>query len=617
MPSLNASRAQTAANPNSVSNGGTPATVSPISPANLVQIPAAAPLDLPVAMPQRGVFPPNNVMVSDRSASTRVFRNQNMRSSVFQNVATPQATTVTAPVTASAIATALAILVNNQAAPDQDVLNFLSTTTIQAVVGANGQISFNSLVESQGDGLIHGDLIWDIDDAYSLWREDFRFLSSVAFNSTAVFTAQFPWFIAVPSGATCQSYNPGPPFIGALCQRTANAATNSCFVVPGNTVPNSTSASISDALFDHPSWKMVWNFGIMRPSISSTSVTTPFAFTKTSLYVGLANTPSSPQYSATTVPRPITFTGLRFDTDLGPALALTGATAGVGVTVYAGTITNGAGNAFVGSTFIVTGFSGADLANNGTFTCTASTATALTLNNAAGVTGSTGTSLTATGPQLNDTQFVFESVCNSIGISGNTRINIQGNTALTGITPTEGHFYRLEIECTSVGAVVMTLTDSVRTAGTGVVTAVAQFSAPLAVPKFSASNIAYQAGDGAAFIENAGTSATPFSGGSLITVAGTGATGIDGPQCVLSASQSGLTLNFYSAQTYSFTDASGATVTGYPAAYPYFVFGNDTNASPSAANSKGVALDFAAFVWNPGVGGNTSPASNPLLARYF
>ena len=289
----------------------------------------------------------------------------------------------------------------------------------------------------------------------------------------------------------------------------------------------------------------------------------------------------------------------------------------MGVTVYAGTITNGAGNAFVGDTFIVTGFSGADLANNGTFTCTASTATALTLNNAAGVTGSTGTSPTATGPQLNDTQFVFESVCNSIGISGNTRINIQGNTALTGITPTEGHFYRLEIECTSVGAVVMTLTDSVRTAGTGVVTAVAQFSAPLAVSNFSASNIAYQAGDGMAFIENAGTSATPFSGGSLITVAGTGATGIDGPQCVLSAGQSGLELNFYSAQTYSFTDASGATVTGYPAAYPYFVFGNDTNASPSAANSKGVALDFVAFVWNPGVGGNTSPASNPLLARYF
>lgn len=494
-----------------------------------------------------------------------------------------------------------------------------SVNSVNNTVGGLGrnvqELQTAPIPETVSDGITHGDPIWWVDDGFSTWREDFRFVSSVSFTSTAVFTAQFPWLITLPSGATCQSYNPGPPFIGAILMGNINTATNSIFLVSGNTIPNSTSGSISDALFDHPSWKMVWNFGIMRPSISSTSVTTPFAFTKTSMYVGLANTPSSPQYTATTVPRPITFTGLRFDTDLGPALTLTGATAGVGVTVYAGTITNGAGNAFVGRTFVVTGFSGADVANNGTFTCTASTATALTLNNAAGVTGSTGTSLTATGPQLNDTQFVFESVCNSIGIAGNSRINIQGNTALTGITPTEGHFYRLEIECTSVGAVALTLTDSVRTAGTGVVTAVAQFSAPLVVPKFSATNIAYQAGDGAAFIENAGTSATPFSGGSLITIAGTGAMGIDGPQCVLSASQSGLTLNFYSAQTYSFTDVSAATVTGYPAAYPYFVFGNDTNASPSAANSKGVALDFVAFAWNPGIGGTATPSDS--LSRYF
>ena len=52
-------------------------------------------------------------------------------------------------------------------------------------------------------------------------------------------------------------------------------------------------------------------------------------------------------------------------------------------TVYAGTITGGTGNGFAGDSFLIAGFTNA--ANNGTFTCTASTATTLTCSNAAGV----------------------------------------------------------------------------------------------------------------------------------------------------------------------------------------------------------------------------------------
>lgn len=51
--------------------------------------------------------------------------------------------------------------------------------------------------------------------------------------------------------------------------------------------------------------------------------------------------------------------------------------------VYTGTITGGAANAFAGFEFTVTGF--ATAANNGTFLCTASGATTLTLTNSAGV----------------------------------------------------------------------------------------------------------------------------------------------------------------------------------------------------------------------------------------
>jgi len=59
------------------------------------------------------------------------------------------------------------------------------------------------------------------------------------------------------------------------------------------------------------------------------------------------------------------------------------ANASGGTTVYTGTITGGGSNAFAGYTFVVAGFDTA--ANNGTFECTASTTTTLTLTNAAGV----------------------------------------------------------------------------------------------------------------------------------------------------------------------------------------------------------------------------------------
>jgi len=58
------------------------------------------------------------------------------------------------------------------------------------------------------------------------------------------------------------------------------------------------------------------------------------------------------------------------------SLALTSVGAGNGV--YQGTITGGAANAYIGYVFTITGFTNPQ--NNGTFYCTASTATALTLN---------------------------------------------------------------------------------------------------------------------------------------------------------------------------------------------------------------------------------------------
>jgi uncharacterized repeat protein (TIGR01451 family) len=68
------------------------------------------------------------------------------------------------------------------------------------------------------------------------------------------------------------------------------------------------------------------------------------------------------------------------ETNPGTAMVEGGA---ITTTTYLGTITGGASNGFAGDSFVIAGFTNAG--NNGTFTCTASTASALTCSNAAGV----------------------------------------------------------------------------------------------------------------------------------------------------------------------------------------------------------------------------------------
>lgn len=61
--------------------------------------------------------------------------------------------------------------------------------------------------------------------------------------------------------------------------------------------------------------------------------------------------------------------------------AVAASTGTPGTAVYTGTITSGGSNAFAGREFVIAGFTGTN--NNGTFQCTASSGTTLTLSNAA------------------------------------------------------------------------------------------------------------------------------------------------------------------------------------------------------------------------------------------
>ncbi len=103
--------------------------------------------------------------------------------------------------------------------------------------------------------------------------------------------------------------------------------------------------------------------------------------------------------------------GVSMNTSAQLTLALASANAASGGnTVYNGVITGGSGNAYVGLTFTVAGFTGGGAVDNGTFTCTASTAITLTLANAAGVAATKPTATATTSALTSVTGVTYNGV---------------------------------------------------------------------------------------------------------------------------------------------------------------------------------------------------------------
>jgi hypothetical protein len=148
------------------------------------------------------------------------------------------------------------------------------------------------------------------------------------------------------------------------------------------------------------------------------------------------------------------------------------ANASGGSTVYTGTIsggggpvTTGASNAFANTQFTISGCVNA--VNNGTFTCTASTATSITLSNASGVAETVTTACASAG-----TAFVLTAVATSSG--GSTTytgtITSGGTTAYTGQTFTITGFTNTQnngsFVCTASSSTTLTLSNAIATAET-------------------------------------------------------------------------------------------------------------------------------------------------------
>lgn len=110
------------------------------------------------------------------------------------------------------------------------------------------------------------------------------------------------------------------------------------------------------------------------------------------------------------------------------------ASASGGSTVYTGTVTNGGSNAFAGFTFVVAGFV-TNTVNNGTFVCTASTTTTLTLSNNAGVAETHAATATPQGFS-SSTTFTYSTDGASAGVSSGSQLpvaSVSGSGLITGL----------------------------------------------------------------------------------------------------------------------------------------------------------------------------------------
>jgi hypothetical protein len=122
-------------------------------------------------------------------------------------------------------------------------------------------------------------------------------------------------------------------------------------------------------------------------------------------------------------------------TNIGPLAGTAVALASGGSTVYTYTTLGLATSALVGYNFVTSGF--AHSANNGTFTCTASTATTVTLNNAAGVVDTTGSiafqnpvqiGINKTGTRPNgDVVYMLDSTAGNITDFAHTPLTLTGS----------------------------------------------------------------------------------------------------------------------------------------------------------------------------------------------
>lgn len=220
----------------------------------------------------------------------------------------------------------------------------------------------------------------------------------------------------------------------------------------------------------------------------------------------------------------------------------------------------------------------------------------------------------ATSPSISDSFFTFEAVVNST-FSTFARHNTQGTTKVTNVAPVAGVTHRLDITCTVLGVITMTLDGSATNSLTVTVSQLVSSPTGTSLTGSAANNVAtFVVGT-----TSSGWASPQFAVGSKITVAGfTGPTAaLNGPQVIDRILGSGAFPQIHcNISTASVTSQSTAgSITGYPGVVPCISFGNDDTAAPTENTS--IWIDRFEFVYNPQLAADFSATADPTKSRYF
>ena len=206
---------------------------------------------------------------------------------------------------------------------------------------------------------------------------------SVVNGATPAFVCHAGWYEVVQVSASAVAANIKAGAIGACINVSNTYAAEQASISPQAVVTDGATAATAGLLANYPV--------VFLNSVTPGNYTIVQVAGDASVLLAASQTVAAGNLLASQTPGTVVETSTQSTLNIGiaqqtfnsPAGALTlsaVAAASGGVAVYTGTITGGTSPAYVGQTFVITGF---DLAvNNGTFVCTACSTTTLTLTNA-------------------------------------------------------------------------------------------------------------------------------------------------------------------------------------------------------------------------------------------
>lgn len=288
----------------------------PAAPVNFAPTPAQ---DQPAGagLPQRGMFPADLVLASDRSDSSRVFRGASMRSGTFPYQSAPIKTTpikASVVVSAAAAAATLALETNYLPNPNQNLLNLVGGPGVSISANPDGSVVISG---AGGDGLTHGTLPWESDPGFICLRDDFfNVLGATAINGSVVpgsNIGELGWALLGDAGQQGGMIGGVPPYIGQYgWSNTAVASQLGLLTLAGSgSFSDANYSQLGWALMDNPGWVMSFVFKVESGAPLSSSP--PFSTAQKSIYIGLFGQDVGRDANSA-MSRPNVFMGLRYDT---------------------------------------------------------------------------------------------------------------------------------------------------------------------------------------------------------------------------------------------------------------------------------------------------------------